>query len=199
MVYRILRLLAWCLLKLWNRLEINGLEHVPSQGKLIIVANHVSVLDPIVLGASVPRQIYFMAKEELFRIPILNGLITYLGAFPVNRSKTDFQAVKNSLKVLNNQEALGIFPQGGTRKEATRIEFRPGTAAIALKSKSPVLPVAILGTKSLAHFLLFGKLKVNIGPVITWPEHHQGKLEDEDINRLTNEMEQAVESLLKLP
>ncbi|NLL19609.1 MAG: 1-acyl-sn-glycerol-3-phosphate acyltransferase [Clostridia bacterium] len=195
MVYKVLRLLALCLLKLWNRLEVNGLEHVPSQGKLIVIANHVSVLDPIVLGASIPRQIRFMAKEELFHIPVLKSLITHLGAFPVNRSKTDFQAVKNSLKVLANEEVLGIFPEGGTRKNVATVVFRPGTAAIALKSKSPVLPVAITGTRSLARFFLFGKLKVNIGPVISWHETHQGKLQDEQIEQLTREMEQAVESL----
>lgn len=195
MVYRILKPIAWFILKLWNRLEIHGLDNVPPQGKLILVANHVSVLDPIVVGASMPRPIRFMAKKELFEVPVLRGLISILGAFPVDRNKTDFQAVKQSLKILADQEVLGIFPEGGTRKHTKKIVFRPGTAAIALKSKSPVLPVAIIGTDSLKQVLLFGKLKVKIGSPITWPEQYQGKLQDEDIQRLTREMEEAVQVL----
>lgn len=195
MVYRILKPIAWLILKLWNRLEIHGLENVPSHGKFILVANHVSVLDPIVVGASLPRPIRFMAKKELFEVPVLKGLVSVLGAFPVDRNKTDFQAVKQSLKILANQEVLGIFPEGGTRKNAKKIVFRPGTAAIALKSKSPVLPVAVIGTDSLKQVLLFGKLKIKIGSMITWPEQYQGKLQNEDIERLTREMEEAVQVL----
>jgi len=194
-LYRILRPVAWLLFKVWNRLEVRGLENLPRQGKVIIVANHVSVLDPVVLGASLPRPVRFMAKKGLFDIPILNGLITVLGAFPVDRSRTDFQAVKQSLKILANQEILGIFPQGGTRKETEKIVFRSGAAAIALKSKSPVLPVAIIGTNSIPKAFFFGKLKINIGPLITWPQEYQGKLQDEDVERLTREMEKAVQRL----
>lgn len=194
-LYRILRPIAWLLLKLWNRLEVYGLENLPRHGKLIVVANHVSVLDPVVLGASLPRPIRFMAKKELFDIPILKGLIAVLGAFPVDRNKTDFQAVKQALKILANQEVLGIFPQGGTRKDTDKMVFKTGAAAIALKSKSPVLPVAIIGTSSIRKALFFGKLKINIGPVITWPQEYQGKLQDEDVERLTSEMEEAVQRL----
>lgn len=195
MVYRILKPIAWLILKLWNRLEIHGLENVPLDGKFIMVANHVSVLDPIVVGASLPRPIRFMAKKELFEVPILKGLISILGAFPVDRNKTDFQAVKQSLKILSNHEVLGIFPEGGTRKNTKKIVFRSGTAAIALKSKSPVLPVAIIGTDSIRQVLLFGKIKIKIGSLITWPEQYQGRLQDEDIERLTREMEEAVQTL----
>ncbi|HHW07354.1 MAG TPA: 1-acyl-sn-glycerol-3-phosphate acyltransferase [Clostridia bacterium] len=194
-LYRILRPIAWLILKLWNRLEVHGLENLPPQGKLIVVANHVSVLDPIVLGVGLPRPIRFMAKKELFDIPVLGGLISLLGSFPVDRNKTDFQAVKQSLRILASQEVLGIFPEGGTRKNATRIVFSTGAAAIALKSKSPVLPVAIIGTASIPKAILFGKLKVNIGPVITWPQQYEGKLQDDDVERLTREMEKAVQGL----
>src|SRR5690606_1404719 len=100
-----------------------------------------------------------------------------------------------SLKILANQEILGIFPQGGTRKETEKIVFRSGAAAIALKSKSPVLPVAIIGTNSIPKAFFFGKLKINIGPLITWPQEYQGKLQDEDVERLTREMEKAVQRL----
>ncbi|NLC76564.1 MAG: 1-acyl-sn-glycerol-3-phosphate acyltransferase [Clostridia bacterium] len=195
MLYRVLRLLARCLLKVWNRLEVQGVEHVPARGKLIVVSNHVSVLDPVVLGVSIPRPIHFMAKEELFHMPVLRWLIPALGAFPVDRSKTDFQAVKSSLKLLAGEEVLGIFPEGGTRKNSTELVFRSGTAAIALKSRSPVLPVAVMGTYPYSRALFFGKMKVRIGPVISWPETYRGKLRDEDIARLTKEMEEAVQSL----
>lgn len=198
MLYRVIRVVAYILLRIWNRLEITGLENVPSDGKLIVVANHVSVLDPILLGVSLPRQVKFMAKKELFEVPVIGRLITVLGAFPVDRDKTDFQSVKNSLRVLANQEVLGMFPEGGTKKHAERIVFRPGAAAIALKSKSPVMPVAIVGTKSFSKVLLFGKLRVHIGSVITWPQEYEGRLQENDTILLTKEMEETVERLKNL-
>lgn len=195
MLYRLIRILAWVLLKVWNRIEITGLDNIPRKGRLIVVANHVSVLDPIVAAICVPRQVHFMAKKELFQIPVLGKIISNFGAFPVDRKKTDFQAVKSSLRILANQEVLGIFPEGGTRKGAKEIVFRSGTAAIALKSRSPVLPIAILGTEPFSRALLFGKLKVHVGNVISWPSEYKGKLLEEDIKKLTKEMEEAVERL----
>lgn len=198
LLYGFLRRIVWFILKIWNRLEIKGVENIPPEGRLMIVANHVSVMDPIVLGVSCPRQIRFMAKSELFEIPFLGKLIQALGAFSVDREKTDFQSVKNSLKVLNNEEVLGIFPQGGTRKNETEIKFRSGAAAIALKSRSTILPVAIVGTKDPYKMLLFGKLQVNIGKPIDWTTTYIGKSKNEDIAALNEEMEKTVEKLLKL-
>lgn len=198
MLYGFLRRVAWLILKIWNRLEIKGAENIPSEGRLIIVANHVSVIDPILLGVSCPRQIRFMAKKELFETPILRRLVQALGAFPVNRDKVDFQSVKNSLKMLGNEEVLGIFPQGGTRKKDTKINFRSGASAIALKSRSAILPVGILGTKKSFKLLMFGKLRVNIGEPITWTTSYTGKTRDEDVESLNKEMEKAVEKLLNI-
>lgn len=199
MLYDILRSFAWALFKAWNRLEVVGVENVPSDKKIILVANHVSNLDPIIVAVSVPRPVRFMAKNELFEIPFLKWLVSALGAFPVNREKTDFKAVKTALKILSDEEVLGVFPQGGTRKEDKDIIFRPGIAAIALKSKSPVLPIAITGTKNFLQILLFGKIKVHIGSTIYWPTDYQGKLQDEDVIKLTTEMEKNVQKLLETP
>ncbi len=198
MLYRLLKGIAKFIFKAWSRLEVNGIENIPQSGPLIIVANHVNIIDPILLGISCPRQIHFMAKSELFEIPLLKNLILALGAFPVNRGKTDFQSVKNSLKVLNNGGVLGIFPQGGTRKKDFEIIFRSGTAAIALKSKSVILPVGINGTRDGLKVLKFGKIRVNIGKPITWTLTHVGKIKDEDIATLNREMEKAVENLLNI-
>jgi len=198
LLYSFLKGIAWFIFRVWNRLEISGVEYIPQKGPLIIIANHVNIIDPILLGISCPRQIRFMAKSELFEIPFLKTLVLALGAFPVNRGKTDFQSVKNSLKVLNNGEVLGIFPQGGTRKNDFKIAFRSGAAAIALKSNSVVLPVGINGTKDSLKILMFGKIKVNIGKPIIWPSAYVGKTKDEDVTTLNKEMEKAVENLLNI-
>ncbi len=133
----------------FKRYEINGLEHVPGQGPLIIAANHVSLWDPIVVGCAVPRQIIYMAKEELFKVPVLGWIVNRLGAFPVKRGQGDIGAIRKSLAVLKEGHVLGIFPEGTRSKSGDIQEALAGIALIMEKSKAPILPVKIFGTQGL--------------------------------------------------
>lgn len=195
MFYRFAWLFFYIILKVFNRLEITGRENVPLSGQLIVACNHVSVLDPIVVGVSMPRPIRFMAKKELFEHPILKGPIRALGAFPVDRGKNDIQAVKWAFRVLANQEVLGIFPEGTRRKEGP-ISFRPGTAGIALRARCKILPVALVGTDHILGGSPFSKLRLAIGTPIDWPAKYQGKPREKDILKLTEELQNAVENLV---
>ena len=98
MLYAILKPIAVVLMRLLFRLEAVGRELVPATGPVLIVSNHVSVLDPPLVGGSVPRPVYFMAKEELFRIPLFGRLIRSLNARPVRRDGSDMRALKGSLR-----------------------------------------------------------------------------------------------------
>lgn len=126
--------------------KVEGIENVPEQGPVVLCANHISWWDPVLIAASTRRPIHFMAKSELFRYPILGPLLTRVHAFPVDRGKPDLSAIRDSIGVMKNGDILGIFPEG-TRQRAkeTLGEMHAGAALVALKTHSPVVPVAIRG------------------------------------------------------
>lgn len=127
------------------RFRVVGAERVPPDGPLIVAANHVSYFDPPALGVALPRPLHFMAKEELFRIPILGSLIRWLYAYPIDRKRGDVAAIKRSVEVLQSGAAIGIFPEGTRNKNGT---VRPqwGVALLHDRSAAPVLPAWIDGT-----------------------------------------------------
>lgn len=120
-----------------------GAENLPEAGAVILCGNHLSLLDPLAAGVSMRRRIRFMAKSELFRVPLLRWIIRALGAFSVRRGSADMAAVRTALAVLREGEVLGIFPQGGRDLTGSRA-MESGVALIALKSGAPVVPMRIL-------------------------------------------------------
>lgn len=139
------------------RMRIYGAENVPRSGPVIIACNHVSYLDPPVLGSASPRRISYMAKEELFRIPVLGSLIHAVGAYPVDRKGSATAAIKRSVNVLKTGGAIGIFPEG-TRNLTGSEAMHEGVALLAALSGAPVVPASLVGTgkaKNLAHFRVF--------------------------------------------
>jgi 1-acyl-sn-glycerol-3-phosphate acyltransferase len=129
------------------RWRVIGRENIPDGEGLILCANHISNWDPPLLGCGIERQVHFMAKEELFKIPVLSALLTSFGAFPVKRGAGDRQAIRKSLELVKEKKVLGIFPEGRRNRtgEATVGKVLPGAAMIALKAGVRVVPVAILG------------------------------------------------------
>ena len=148
-------------LTLW-RMRITGAERVPRTGPLIVVANHVSNLDPPVLGAATPRPLYFMAKAELFRMPLLGPVIWQLHAFPVDRAKGDISAIRRAVEVLKMGAAVGIFPEGGRNRDGQN-RIHSGVALLASLTGAPVLPVYIHGTKQ-----RFSRITVVFGEPMTF-------------------------------
>lgn len=145
MLYVLAYYLLKPLFKLLFRLKIKGQQHLPKEGPFIVASNHASYLDPILLGFVVyPQRIKFMAKAELFRIPVFNFLIRRLGAFPVQREKGQLSAVKTATQILKTKGVLGIFPEG-TRHKDKLGPAQLGVALVALKTKAPIIPVAIKG------------------------------------------------------
>lgn len=127
-------------------LAVRGLENVPPEGPLIVAPNHVSHLDPPVTACAINRQITFMAKAELFDHGLFGKLIASLGAFPVRRGEGDTEAIRLTLKLLEEGRAVLMFPEG-TRGDGTALlPFNKGVAMIARRSGAPVLPVGISGT-----------------------------------------------------
>ena len=149
--YALCRFGSWAILRSIWRFRVVGAERVPRTGPLIVACNHVSNLDPPALGVAMPRRVTYMAKLELFRMPVLGPLIAALGAFPVDRSRGDVAAIKTAINVLQDGAALGIFPEGGRNADGSKLP-QMGVALLASYSGATVIPAYVSGT-SQAHRL----------------------------------------------
>ncbi len=146
---RIVRRTILSLFFLLFRMRLKHVDRVPAEGGLIVVANHLHNADPILLNASVPRPIHFMAKKEAFEQPVLPWILRWTGAFPVDRGKSDRGAIRRALAILENGIAIGMFPEGTRSKVFAMQKAHAGVGLLALTSGAAVLPVAITGTERL--------------------------------------------------
>ncbi len=146
-LYRTGWVLVRGLARLIWRLEVVGAERVPLEGSVIIAPNHLSLLDPPLIGCACPRELRFIAKAELFRYGLFTKLIRRLGAFPVERGTADVGAIKTALSFLNEGHAVIIFIEG-TRGDGTRLlPPTPGVTLLARQSGAAVVPTAVVGTE----------------------------------------------------
>jgi len=147
------QLLKWSvvspMLHIYFRGRIYGVEKVPYSGPLVIVSNHASDFDPPIVSSCMCRPVAFMAKEELFQVPVLKDAIRLYGAYPVKRGSADRSAMRSALASLKEGWATGIFLQGTRRPDARITDPKLGAALIAAKAKAPMLPVSLWGTEAI--------------------------------------------------
>lgn len=160
MFYTMISALLRLIYRLLFRLEASGREHVPEDGGVVLCSNHISLLDPPAIGILLKRRIRFMAKAELFNIPLFGAAIKALGAFPVKRGGVGKETIRTAFQLLQDGEIMGIFPEG-TRNTDQSVAAKKGAAMIALRSGAAVVPVAIIGS-----YKLFRKTRVVYGPPI---------------------------------
>ena len=163
MLYRLVKSILAPLMQIWLRIDVIGLENIPNTGSVVLASNHVSLLDPPLIGSLVDRKVHFMAKDELFKNSITNYVFTKLGAFPVKRGCADRNAIKKALDILAENKILAIFPEGTRSKNGSLSPLEAGAMMIAVKSKSTVVPVAIKGPEKLSFTNLFPKVKIIFG------------------------------------
>ncbi len=173
---------------LW-RTRAFGRENVPMDGPVIVACNHRSYLDPPMLGTYCPRPLAYMAKAQLFDIPVLGAAIRAVGAYPVDRDAGSTAAIKRSLAVLRDGGCIGIFPEGTRNLDGT-VQAREGVALLASLSKAPVVPAALVGT---AEAGTFRQIKVAFGSPLRLPSDR--KATREDLAKFTDDVMSAIAAL----
>jgi 1-acyl-sn-glycerol-3-phosphate acyltransferase len=174
-LYPLARAIVGGLLKPYYRIETIGIENFPSEGGVLLCANHIDNLDPPVVGITAPRPVHFMAKEELFSIPIIGKIVPHLNAFPVKRGMSDREALRKGLAVLKEGKVLGLFPEGTRSKNGELGKGLAGAGFFALRTDAKVVPCAIIGP-----YQGFRRLKVVYGKPIAIDELRHQKASAEE-------------------
>lgn len=169
------------------RVTITGADRIPSRDAVILVANHESMFDPWLLALATPRPVRYMAKSELWRIPLVGRALDAFGTFPVERGTGDGTAMSRAASLLHEGEVIGIFPQG-TSKQLPERPFHRGAARLALATGAQIVPVRLVGTRG---FLRPGRraTQIHVGePIVV----QQAKPTVAAARALTAQVEQAL-------
>jgi len=192
---KLVRSLILFLGKFLYRLEVTGLENIPAEGGVILCSNHPWTFDMFFIACKVKRLVHYMAKEELFKNPILAYILTKLGAFPVKRGTGDINSIRTALKILKEGKILGILPEGTRTGFNTLRKVKPkaGAALIAVKANVPIVPAAISGD----YRKLFNKVKVKFGKPFYINSDPDKKYTKEELEEISRNIMDKVYSLLE--
>ena len=173
-----------------------GRENIPQKDTFIMVANHGSLLDPPLLGHALGRNISFMAKAELFKIPLLGFIIKACGAYPVKRGVVDKNTIQTACKKLSNDNCIGIFIDGTRQKNGRVNRPKQGAALLAFKNQKLLLPVAIVNSHRLIRFKffipLFSKIVIKVGKPVQPPQSSS----KDDLNSVTIYLQDKINNLI---
>ena len=157
------------------RIQVIGKENIPKEGGVLLCSNHISNLDPPVVGITCPRPISFMAKAELFDSPIFGKILKKVNAFPVKRGMSDREALRTGLKALKDGHVLGLFPEGTRSKTGELGKGLAGAGFFAMRTDAKVIPCAIIG-----HYKFMNRIKVVYGEAIDFKELRENKVSAEE-------------------
>lgn len=175
--YRLIRAFFYAVFWLLTGVRIEGQEHVPSSGPLLVVSNHLNTFDPAIVGVAVPRVISFMAKIELFRVPLLGGIMRFHLSFPVDRGAADRQAIRMALARLEEGYAVCMFAEGTRSRHHALARGLPGAGLLAARSAAPILPVGVAGSERLSRLWPRPTLVIRIGPPMHIQRPEQGHVD----------------------
>jgi len=183
-----------------NRWEVTGRELVPKSGGVLLIANHSSYADPPIVGAACPRPVHFMAKAELFRIPVLGWLISRTHAFPVKRGGADMSALRRGIRLLKGGRVLLIFPEGTRSPDGRMLPLETGAAFVALSAAAQVVPVGTDGADRVlppgSPVVRPAKLRVRFGPPVPLKDLRGERVTREAMQAATERMGAALRELL---
>jgi len=196
--YRGCRAFFWVVFHTLWPLRSSGSEYVPRKGAAVIVSNHLSLIDPFVVGFGAQRIVSFMGKEELFHIPIIGYIVRQLGGFPVDRSRRDAASVRLALTVLKSGELLGMFPEGHRSTTGDMIEFHTGTARLASRTRSPIVPAAVVNTNNAmppGRILRPARIRVRFGPPFELTELYDNPKDEAALERALATIKEHIAAL----
>jgi 1-acyl-sn-glycerol-3-phosphate acyltransferase len=151
--------------------EVSGRENVPSQDGLIVASNHISFWDPPMVGSACPRELSFLAKEELFSTPLLGPLIRSLNAIPIRRGVADLSGMSRAIERLGRGGALLMFPEGTRMRDGELHPGRPGVGMMAVNANVPIVPCFISGSNRPSKWWRRGvRPRIWFGRVWPWRE-----------------------------
>ena len=155
-------------------LEAYGNEHVPREGGVLLLSNHVSYLDPFIVGTTARREFYFMARDSIFSVPVIGNLLALHNAYPVKRGTADRRALKYTISLLKDGHAVLIFPEGTRSKDGNLGKARDGVSFIIHNAGVPAIPVYLSGANYLmprwSKWIRPAKLSTHFGPPIDFSE-----------------------------
>jgi len=173
-----------------------GRDNIPKQDSFIMVSNHGSLLDPPLLGHAIGRNISFMAKAELFKIPFLGFVISACGAYPVKRGIADKNTIKTACNKLLNNNCIGIFIDGTRQKNGRVNKPKQGAALLAFKNQKLLLPVAIVNSHRLIRFKFFipsfSRIVIKVGKPLLHPKSSSR----DDLNAVTMLLQENINNLI---
>jgi 1-acyl-sn-glycerol-3-phosphate acyltransferase len=185
------RFMFHCLFStIWRR-RVSGWENIPGAGGVIIAPNHVSYADPPLVGSSMERPLHFMAKQELFEVPVLGFLIRRTNAFPVRRGKQDIGAFRAVIKLLQQGEPVLIFPEGSRSRDGQLRPARAGVGMIACLAQVPVVPVRLVNTGRLGRL---APVRVIFGKPLYPPKEHTRETYEVFANQVLDAIRQLPET-----
>lgn len=173
---------------LFYRFEVRGWKNLPKNKKYICAPNHISHFDPFIAAYAIKQPVAFMAKKELFEGPKMAKVMDGLGAFAVNREKLEVSTLKTVKEIFKTKDwFLGIFPQGGIRRNKTIEQINKGFAVIAKSSKTDILPISIIGAEEYNWVPFKGKIIVKIGELISYDQEIDDIIDEwgEKISQMT--------------
>jgi 1-acyl-sn-glycerol-3-phosphate acyltransferase len=194
-VYTILERILRPIFMFVYRVRITGREHVPESGPCVLAANHVSVMDGFFLAIAVTRQVRFMAKSELYRVPVVRQILLAAGAFPVERGADAGRAVTAGVKLLEQGAVVGVFPEGTSLPDRKR-GYKRGAARLALATGAPLIPVALVGThltlEPRTHRIRLPRVRIVIGEPLRVERQEPT---EEAATELTARLQKAIETI----
>ena len=173
-----------------------GRDNIPQKGNFIMVSNHGSLLDPPLLGHALGRNISFMAKAELFKIPFLGFVISACGAYPVKRGIADKNTIQTACNKLSSNKCIGIFIDGTRQKNGRVNKPKHGAALLAFKNQTLLLPVAIVNSHKLIRFKycipIFSKIVIKVGKPLLPPQSSSR----DDLSSVTINLQENINNLI---
>lgn len=178
-LYSFAKTVVYGILKPIYRFEVIGADKFPKEGGILLCSNHIDNLDPPVVGINAPRPVNFMAKEELFHLPLLKSILPGVRAFPVKRGMSDRDALRRAIKLLKDGEVVGLFPEGTRSKDGQLGKGFSGAGFFALRGEANVVPCAIVGP-----YKPFRRLKVVYGDAIDMQPYRDRKASAEEVTEV---------------